>query len=74
MSRLMPGALAPRLLHSPNGTHLIGIDEDTALVGGPDEFTVHGRQSVWVLNTGGRRSVAAGESLNFAVEGDSSSR
>ena len=32
----------------------VGIDEDTALVGGPYEWTVQGRQSVWELGEGKR--------------------
>ena len=32
--------------------HLVGIDEDTAIVGGPETFTVAGRQSAWLLRDG----------------------
>lgn len=32
------------------GVQLVGIDEDTALVGGPVEWTVMGRQSVHILS------------------------
>jgi len=50
----MPDVLRNALLHKPEGTTLIGIDEDTALVGGPDGWEVQGRQSVWVLGAGSR--------------------
>jgi hypothetical protein len=42
---------------------VVGIDEDTALVGGPDAWVVHGRQSVWVLGEGSRREYPAGAQL-----------
>jgi cyanophycinase len=32
---------------------VVGIDEDTALVGGPTRFVVEGRQSVWVYGASG---------------------
>jgi cyanophycinase-like exopeptidase len=33
----------------PSGSRLVGVDEDTALVGGPDRWRVMGRQRVWLL-------------------------
>jgi cyanophycinase len=42
---------------------LVGIDEDTALVGGPYEWRVEGRQSVWVLDGSGRTEFPAGSQL-----------
>ena len=33
----------------PEGITLVGVDEDTAIVGGPDGWTVMGRQRAWVL-------------------------
>ncbi len=35
---------------------VLGIDEDTALVGGPTEWTVRGRSAVWHLEPGGGRT------------------
>lgn len=46
--------------------HLVGIDEDTALVGGPETFTVAGRQSVWLLRDGERHEFKAGDQLTLA--------
>jgi cyanophycinase len=43
-----------------DGVTWLGIDEDTALVGGPEEFTVQGRQSAWVLRPEGREELPAG--------------
>jgi cyanophycinase-like exopeptidase len=61
----MPDVLRNALLHKPEGTTLIGIDEDTALVGGPDGWEVHGRQSVWVLGAGSRVEHRAGTTLTL---------
>jgi cyanophycinase len=58
---------------------LVGIDEQTALVGGLDDgwqsepagrgnaWQVLGRQSAWLLGAGGRTRVAAGESVVLPV-------
>jgi cyanophycinase len=47
--RVLP-RLAQRIhTEAPPGVTTIGIDEDTALVGGLDEWTVRGRQRVWVI-------------------------
>ena len=59
----MPDMLRNALLHTPSDSVLLGIDEDTALVGGPHEWTVQGRQSVWVLSEGSRVEYAAGATL-----------
>jgi cyanophycinase-like exopeptidase len=50
----VPDVLRNALLGLPEGTTVLGIDEDTALVGGPHEWEVQGRQSVWVLGHGSR--------------------
>lgn len=59
----VPDLLSRPFLKVPDGVHLVGIDEDTALVGGPEEFTVHGRQSVWLLGNGRRREYQDGAQL-----------
>lgn len=59
----VPDLLTRALLRSPEGVTVLGIDEDTALVGGPHEWTVHGRQSVWVLSEAGRKEHPAGDRL-----------
>jgi cyanophycinase len=53
MARLPADALR-HLITAPSGVTVLGIDEDTALVGGPEAWEVHGRQSVWILD-GDRR-------------------
>jgi cyanophycinase len=62
----MPDMLRNALLHKPEGTTLIGIDEDTALVSvGHGEWEVQGRQSVWVLGQGSRVEHASGTRLTL---------
>jgi cyanophycinase len=46
---------------------VIGVDEETALVGGPERWTVEGRQSVWLLSPDGRERLATGTALTTAT-------
>jgi cyanophycinase-like exopeptidase len=62
-ARRVPDFALRPLLHTSNGVAVVGIDEDTALVGGPEQWTVRGRQSAWLLNKRPRRQVPAGERL-----------
>src|SRR5450432_2216608 len=63
MPARVPDVLRNALLRLPAGTTLLGIDEDTALVGGPHAWEVQGRQSVWVLGDGARQEYPAGTTL-----------
>lgn len=58
-----PDLLTRVLLHAPAGVTVVGIDEDTAMVGGPIEWRVEGRQSVWTLGHGARTRHPAGSIL-----------
>lgn len=58
-----PELLTRVLLHAPAGVTVLGIDEDTALVGGPHEWRVEGRQSVWTLGHGARVEHPAGSTM-----------
>jgi hypothetical protein len=42
---------------------VVGVDEKTALVGGPTEWTVEGHQSVWKLTTKGREEFPLGSKV-----------
>jgi len=64
MPSRVPDVLRNALLRLPEGTTLLGIDEDTALVGGPTEWEVKGRQSVWVLGDGRREEFPCGAVLS----------
>lgn len=61
----MPDLLTRPFLRPRPGVHLVGVDEDTALVGGPEEFTVRGRQSAWLLGDGRRQRYPAGSTLTL---------
>lgn len=49
-----------RFMHVPVGVSIVGIDENTALVGGPTEWQVTGEQSVWLLAGSSRTEFPAG--------------
>ncbi|MCW2601150.1 MAG: peptidase dipeptidase [Frankiales bacterium] len=57
----MPELVGRYLAKAPEGVSLLGIDEDTALVGEAGSWTVHGRQSVWLLTPEGRTPYSAGD-------------
>jgi cyanophycinase-like exopeptidase len=59
----MPDLLTRPMFRPPEGVTLVGVDELTALVGGPDVFTVTGHQSAWVLGNGRRRQLVVGDTL-----------
>jgi len=59
----MPDLPERYLLDLPPATGVVGIDEDTALVGGPEEWTVQGRQSAWVITAAGREEHPGGSVL-----------
>ena len=59
----MPDVVLHAVTSSPPGVTLVGIDEDTALVGGPDDWEVMGRQQVWLLTPDGRKGYGAGQRL-----------
>jgi len=52
LKRFAPQLADPNARALPSGVTLVGVDEDTALVGGPSRWTVMGRQSAWVLRPG----------------------
>ncbi len=72
MAARMPDLVLRRVTGSPPGVQVVGIDEDTALVtglpgGDATAATAHwqvlGRQSVWVLGSGGRVEVPSGSTV-----------
>jgi cyanophycinase len=52
--------LLTRFSDVPDGVSVIGIDEETALVGGPNEWIVKGRQSVWLIKGSHREEFGPG--------------
>ena len=61
----IPDILTRPFLKPSDGVTLVGIDEETALVGGPTEYEVQGRQGVHILGDGRRRSLYAGDRLHI---------
>jgi cyanophycinase-like exopeptidase len=59
-----PDLVTRVLVHAPEGVIVVGIDEETALVGGPTEWEVVGRQSVWTLGHGARTEHPTGSTLH----------
>lgn len=57
-----PGVIQSAMETTPAGVALVGIEEETAVVGGPREWTVMGESSAWLLNGPGEPvGYAAGE-------------
>jgi cyanophycinase-like exopeptidase len=52
-----------RFMKVPDGVSVVGIDEDTAIVGGPFEWEVQGRQSAWLFVDGHRVEYNHGQTL-----------
>ena len=68
LEKWVPGVTEWALQALPAGTELLGVEEDTALVGGPREWRVLGRQRAWKLSRdGAHRSFAAGEVLDLGA-------
>jgi cyanophycinase len=66
LRRFAPQLADPNARPLPEGVTLVGVDEDTALVGGPSRFTVMGRQRAWVLAAGAEpKSSSAGSVLDL---------
>ena len=63
MERWAPDVVERYLAWLPAGTTLLGVDEETALVGDGVSWQVAGEQAVWVLEAGGRTRYGAGEVL-----------
>jgi cyanophycinase len=68
MAGRMPDILSRPFLRRRDGVTLVGVDEETAIVGGPDAFTVVGRGAAWILGDGRRQRVAPGETLTAGEE------
>jgi cyanophycinase-like exopeptidase len=59
----IPDLLTRFVLPDESTTTVMGIDEKTALVGGPTEWTVEGHQSVWRLTSKGREEYPLGSKV-----------
>ena len=59
----LPDLITRFLLPHETTVTVLGVDEDTALVGGPNEWTVRGRQSAWRLTRDGREELTPGTTV-----------
>lgn len=59
----IPDLVARFVLPYDPAVTVIGVDEDTALVGGPQDWTVQGLRSAWVLTPDGRQERPAGATV-----------
>jgi cyanophycinase-like exopeptidase len=59
----IPDVVLTRIVSTPPAVTVLGIDEDTALIGGPEHWQVVGRRSVWQLQSGGRSEHPSGSEL-----------
>jgi len=66
----IPDLLTRPFLRAPSGVSLVGIDEETALVGGPVAFAVQGRRSAWLLGDGRRQQLPPGMTARFPATGN----
>jgi cyanophycinase-like exopeptidase len=66
--RVLPNLAGRIRAEAPPGVTTVGVDEQTALVGGLEDWTVRGRQRLWIIGDGDeRRSHRAGETLRFPL-------
>ncbi len=63
-SRRVPELVTQYLVGRDPSVSVLGIDENTALIGGPFEWTVRGRASVWRLDDEGREGFASGATIS----------
>lgn len=64
----VPNIVDRYLTSTPDDITLIGIDEDTSIVGGPEHWVVMGRQSVWMFAAdGSARRFGAGDEVALPV-------
>ncbi len=61
--RWIPDIVARYLLRAPEGTSVLGVDEDTAVLWDGATWTVHGARSAWLLTREGRTGHAVGEAV-----------
>jgi cyanophycinase-like exopeptidase len=61
----IPDFMTRPFMRPAPGVTLVGVDEETALVGGPSEFEVQGRQSAWILGNGRRQELPPGSKLRI---------
>ncbi|GAC1330173.1 MAG: hypothetical protein NVSMB17_07300 [Candidatus Dormibacteria bacterium] len=66
----MPGTTELATASAPEGAWVLGIDEETAVIGGPVRWEVRGRHSAWLMKKGlERQEFRDGATFEMATEG-----
>jgi cyanophycinase-like exopeptidase len=63
--RWMPDLAGRYLARAPEGTAVVGIDEETALIWDEGRWTVEGHRQVWLLRTDGRTAFPVGAVMDL---------
>lgn len=69
VARWRPTVVDEARARLPADVELVGIDEETALVGGPERFEVMGRGRAWLLGRFGWVAIEPGEVLELPAPG-----
>ncbi len=64
--RWMPDVVSRYLVRAPEGTAVLGVDEETAVLWDGESWTVRGSQSAWLLTPTGRIEHVEGDILPLA--------
>ncbi len=59
------GATILHYLQEPKDLTVVGIDEETALVGGLTQWEVQGNKSVWIFKNGEKTQYFAGDKITL---------
>lgn len=63
--RWMPDVVGRYLAKRAEEVHVVGIDEETALIWDAGRWTVHGHRKVWLLRSDGRTPYAVGDVIDL---------
>jgi cyanophycinase-like exopeptidase len=63
--RWMPDLAGRYLARAPEGTAVVGVDEETALIWNDGRWTVEGHRQVWLLRTDGRTAYPVGAVMDL---------
>lgn len=63
-----PGIVQRVVAETPDGASLVGVDEETAIVGGPERWGVRGRGAAWLIGRdGSRHRFGSGDDLDLPL-------
>jgi cyanophycinase len=63
-SSRVPGLVARFVPSNEARVTVVGVDEQTALIGGPEEWAVEGCGSAWILTADGKREAPSGTTVS----------